>query len=44
DLIGAIRENRDTFMNGREARAALELIVGVYESARTGKRVDFPLK
>ncbi len=44
DLIGAIRENRETFMNGREARAALELIVGVYESARTGKRVDFPLK
>lgn len=44
DLLGAIRENRDTFMNGREARAALELIVGVYRSARTGERVLFPVK
>jgi len=43
DLIGAIREDRETFMNGQEARNALELIVGVYESARTGKRITFPL-
>ena len=43
DLIGAIRENRDTFMNGREARAALEVIVGVYQAARTGERVVFPV-
>ncbi len=44
DLIGAIRENRDTFMNGPEARAALELIVGVYRAAKTGERVYFPVK
>jgi predicted dehydrogenase len=44
DLIDAIREDRETFMNGAEARAALELIVGVYESGRNGgKRVPFPL-
>ncbi|WP_309720854.1 Gfo/Idh/MocA family oxidoreductase [Armatimonas sp.] len=43
DLIGAIREDRETFMNGAEARSALELIVGVYESAKTGKRIQFPL-
>ncbi len=43
DLIGAIRENRDTFMNGAEARAALELIVGVYRAAKTGERVQFPI-
>ena len=43
DLMGAIRENRDTFMNGNEARKALELIVAVYESARTGKRITLPL-
>jgi UDP-N-acetyl-2-amino-2-deoxyglucuronate dehydrogenase len=43
DLIGAIRENRPTFMNGSEARNALELIVAVYRSAQTGKRVDFPV-
>jgi predicted dehydrogenase len=44
DLMGAIRENRDTFMNGREARNALELILAVYQSARTGQRVYLPLK
>lgn len=43
DLIDAVREDRDTFMNGPEARAALELIVGVYRSAKTGQRVQFPL-
>lgn len=44
DLIEAIREDRETFMNGAEARAALELILGVYRSAKTGQRVPFPLK
>ncbi len=43
DLIDAIRTGRDTFMNGQEARAALELVVGVYKSARTGQRVAFPV-
>ncbi|MDX1933298.1 MAG: Gfo/Idh/MocA family oxidoreductase [Capsulimonadales bacterium] len=43
DLMGAIREDRDTFMNGQEARNALEVILAVYESARTGKRIDLPL-
>jgi len=43
DLIEAIRTGRETFMNGTEARSALELIVAVYESARTGKRVELPL-
>ncbi len=44
DLVGAIEEDRDTFMNGLEARNALELILAVYESARTGQRVILPLK
>jgi predicted dehydrogenase len=43
DLIGAIRENRETFVSGLEARNALEVIVAVYQSARTGQRVDFPV-
>ena len=43
DLIDAIRDDRETFMNGQEARNALELIVGVYRAARTGERVHFPL-
>ncbi|MBC8103412.1 MAG: Gfo/Idh/MocA family oxidoreductase [Cytophagales bacterium] len=44
DLIEAVRDDRDPFMSGKEARAALELIVGVYRAARTGERVYFPLK
>ena len=44
DLIDCIREDRQTYMNGTEARKALELVVGVYKSARNGgQRVSFPL-
>ncbi|GAB4454024.1 MAG: Gfo/Idh/MocA family oxidoreductase [Armatimonadaceae bacterium] len=43
DLIDAVRENRETFVNGPEARNALEVIIGVYQSARTGKPVHFPV-
>jgi predicted dehydrogenase len=43
DLIEAIRDNRPPFMNGVEARNALELIVGVYRAAQTGQRVHFPV-
>ena len=43
DLIDCVREDRETYMNGPEGRNALELILGVYQSARTGKRVQFPL-
>ena len=43
DLIEAIREDRETFVNGEEGRKALELVVGIYQSARTGERVRFPL-
>jgi hypothetical protein len=31
-------------MNGPEARYALELIVAVYRSAKTGQRVMLPLE
>lgn len=44
DLITCIREDRTPFMDGVEARYALELIVGIYRSAKTGERVYFPLK
>lgn len=43
DLLDAIETDRETFMNGEEARNALELIVGIYQSAKTGKRIEFPL-
>ncbi len=43
DFIEAIREGRDPWITGEMGRDALELVVGVYKSARTGKPVSFPL-
>jgi predicted dehydrogenase len=41
DLIDCVREDRETYMNGQEARNALELVVTVYESAKNGgKRIE----
>lgn len=39
DLCYAIMEDRDPMVTGEEARKAVELILAIYESARTGKPV-----
>lgn len=39
DLIQSVRTGTPVFMSGREGRNALELIVAVYEAARSGRRV-----
>jgi len=39
DLIQSIRTGAPVFMSGPQARNALELIVSVYEAARSGRRV-----
>jgi len=39
DMLAAIREDREPLVNGLEARRALAIVLGVYESARTGKPV-----
>ena len=39
DLIAAVREDREPMISGREARNAVELILAIYESAKTGKPV-----
>ena len=39
DMLAAIRENREPLVNGAEGRRALQIVLGVYESARTGKPV-----
>ena len=36
DLCRAIREDRDPMVTGEEARKAVEVILAIYESARTG--------
>jgi predicted dehydrogenase len=43
DLINAINEGREPMIPGREARRAVELILAIYESERTGCPVDLPL-
>jgi predicted dehydrogenase len=44
DLLDALKEDREPTSNGREGRAALEMVMSVYESQRQGSaRIDFPL-
>jgi UDP-N-acetyl-2-amino-2-deoxyglucuronate dehydrogenase len=44
DMIDAIREDREPLVNGEEGLKPLEIILAIYESAKTGKTVTFPLK
>ncbi len=44
DLIEAAGEDRDPISSGRDAVAALEMILGAYESEITGQRVTFPMQ
>jgi predicted dehydrogenase len=39
DMVDAIRENREPRVAGREGRNAVEIILGVYRSAKEGKAV-----
>jgi UDP-N-acetyl-2-amino-2-deoxyglucuronate dehydrogenase len=43
DLLAAIEEDRDPAITGEEARKPLEIILAIYESARTGREVTLPL-
>ena len=43
DLIGALETNRKPLSSGHDARAALEMIMAVYESHIRGNRVSLPL-
>ena len=45
DLVDCIEQDRESVSSGRQGRAALEMIMAVYESQRQGlARVDFPLE
>ena len=43
DLAQAIRQDRKPMVSGEDARRAVEIILGVYRSARTGLPVTLPL-
>lgn len=39
DMIKAIKEDREPLVSGRDGMKAVELVLAIYESARTGKKV-----
>jgi UDP-N-acetyl-2-amino-2-deoxyglucuronate dehydrogenase len=43
DFIAAVKEDRPALVSGEEGRMPLEIVLAVYESARTGKTVKLPL-
>jgi len=43
DFIAAIESGRPPIIDGREARKSVEIILAIYQSAWTGRRVTLPL-
>jgi predicted dehydrogenase len=43
DFVAAVRDGREPIIPAREARKAVEIVLAVYASARSGAAVDFPL-
>tara|TARA_Y100001933_G_scaffold211766_1_gene216658 strand:+ start:455 stop:1555 length:1101 start_codon:yes stop_codon:yes gene_type:complete len=43
DLVAAIEEDRPPLSSARDARSALEMVLGAYEAQITGARVTFPM-
>lgn len=44
DVVDAIKENRQPYVDARAGRRALELVLAIYRSAATGSFVKLPLK
>lgn len=44
DVIDAIKNDRQPYVDARAGRRALELVLAIYKSASTGQSVRFPLK
>lgn len=43
DMIEAIKDDREPAVNGDEGRKTVQLVLAIYESARTGKRITLPV-
>ena len=43
DMIDAIQNNRQPYVDARAGRRALELVLAIYQSAATGKTIRLPL-
>jgi predicted dehydrogenase len=44
DFVDAVKKNRPPTVDGHEGRRSVEIILGVYKAAETGKTVKLPLK
>jgi predicted dehydrogenase len=44
DFVDAIRKDRTPAIDGHEGRKSIEIILAIYKSAQSGKRVELPLK
>lgn len=44
DVMEAIQQDREPYVNAEAGKRALELVLAIYKSAATGKRVTFPLE
>jgi predicted dehydrogenase len=44
DFVDAVRKDRPPAVDGREGRRSVEIILAIYKSAHTGKKVTLPLK
>jgi predicted dehydrogenase len=44
DFVDAIRKDRTPAIDGHEGRRSVEIILAIYQSAKTGKKVTLPLK
>jgi UDP-N-acetyl-2-amino-2-deoxyglucuronate dehydrogenase len=44
DFVEAVKKNRPPAIDGHEGRRSVEIILGVYKAAETGKTVKLPLK
>lgn len=44
DWISAIRQQRVPLASGQSGRQALELVLAIYQSAKTGRRIELPVR
>lgn len=43
DFVSAITQDRTPIVDGHEGRRSVEIVVGIYKAAKSGKRVKLPL-
>jgi len=44
DFLDALEQDREPLVNGEAGRKALEIILAIYKSQKTGQPVDFPVE